>query len=637
MPETTVFPRSAWHYQPGRVPALHGLRWLAGAWRLVAQNPRPWLPAMLVFSIVQGFFILIAPAQPWFSLLMTPYTMLGAALLLCGVLGEPVAPLYGPEAPPHLERRKWLQRLPKAVLLNILSYGWLCWIFVHFTQPEAHLRVYVLPLVVVLVVLSFDLLCIIRGIYGRINAILIITRASYQILVLIPILIGASMAAAWCEPLLIWLTTRLEGTAPPALLAAFLSVAKYACYFAIATWMLLAQAVGAMLNLPPFGAALVRAARAMWRNAPAFALHILALSAAATLIITGLEHLPYSAPVHAFSSLILAGAEDAELAALALRSALPFLACAALALYLFIPALMIPQWLMVCDIFRDAAAPEDEKNEATRRAENAARASPALARPARLPALRGLHWLCVDVWRLIFQEPLLWLPVGAVLALVWLALLFPALHIVIYMPALALPILPLLAALVPAHAELPKNADGNTPKGAPFWQRLLHALALEVLLLTLTIAATAVLSMQATMGAALLSSAMNMETENTLFADIFIHAAFPIYLFLTFWALLAQALAARGVPFFTALAGASRAVLRPACLLYIAALAGVSMWATGWLLPAVFLPSGLEEMGSPFLLFSLAAILFPPALVLQAVLAPRLMAREMFEVAAQPA
>ncbi len=362
MPETALSaPCPAWHMQPGRVPAPHGLRWLAGAWRLIMQNPRLWLPSMLVFSIVQAFFILIS--APWFSLLMAPYTMLAAAALLYDVLGEPVAPLYGPEAPPHLERRKWLRRMPKAVLLNILLYGWLCWVFVRFAQPEAHPRVFVLPLAVVLAFSSFDLLCLSHGTYGRINAILIITRASYQLLALIPIFFVVGTASAWREPLKIWLTMRLDGIAPPALLAIFLAAVEYACAFVLATWMLLAQAVGAMLNLPPLGAALVRAARAMWRNAPAFALHILALSAAAALIIAGLEHLPYAAPVRIFSSLIFAGAKDVEMSAAALRSAWPFLACATLVLYLCIPALLIPHWLMVRDIFRDAAAPEDEKTE----------------------------------------------------------------------------------------------------------------------------------------------------------------------------------------------------------------------------------------------------------------------------------
>ena len=135
-----------------------------------------------------------------------------------------------------------------------------------------------------------------------------------------------------------------------------------------------------------------------------------------------------------------------------------------------------------------------------------------MAQPACLPALRGLRWLCVDVWRLIFQKPLLWLPVGV--------------------------------------QEDAQQGD------APLRQRLRHALTLAL--------ALAVLMYAATFGAMLLDSVLDPQQDSPLLVVALSNAAFIVCLFLTFGALLVQTLAARGVPFSAVLTYASRAALRPA-------------------------------------------------------------------------
>ncbi|MBQ9577906.1 MAG: hypothetical protein IJR28_00050, partial [Ottowia sp.] len=309
---------------------------------------------MLAFGMTQAFFTVPFRTQPWLSLLCLPTTMLGAAALMHRILGEPVAPLAGPPAPLLLEQKKWLHRLPKAMLFMTVMFGGLGWLMLHFEPPQPLLIA--LPPVTLLALLFSDLACIYCGIYASINFPLVNARASKHVALFafLCLFVPANIISSLWQPLEI----RMIGETPTAALIALFNIAGHTVYFALAVWVLLAQALGTMLNLPAT-AALARAARAMWRNSPAFILHILVLAGAATATISALKHMPGAAPLPELIHLLAESTAESQ------SNIWLVLACALLALCIFMPTLLIPPWLMVRDIFREAAAPADETENKT--------------------------------------------------------------------------------------------------------------------------------------------------------------------------------------------------------------------------------------------------------------------------------
>ena len=249
--------------------------------------------------------------------------------------------------------------------------------------------------------------------------------------------------------------------------------------------------------------------------------------------------------------------------------------------------------------------------------------------PATIPAKRGLQWF-LETLRAVRAKPLLWLPAALVVTAAQMAMLMDfhrtlveidggpdAFFALVFEPVPHLSAMLLLAALFSGAARrhfLPAFS------GTPPLRRLIHALAFSALLAVALIGALFVwLLVYMPMSFVLfLSSQMeNPENPGALFSIITIACTFGLAAsgsYLTFLALLAQALAACGTPFFTALSRAARAALRPASLVHAAALAAPSIAAIPLLDPKLIAP--------------LAVAIY--AFALDALITPWLMARDMF-------
>ena len=260
--------------------------------------------------------------------------------------------------------------------------------------------------------------------------------------------------------------------------------------------------------------------------------------------------------------------------------------------------------------------------------------------PAKLPALRGIHWF-VEAWRAALQKPLLWLPAALLVTAAHAALLMEfnrelveidggpgAFMALVFQPVPHLSATLLLAALFSGAARrlfLPAFS------GTPPLRRLLHALAFSALLAVALIGALFVWLLvygQMSFVPFLLLEMENPENPGALFSIITIACTFGLAasgFCLTFWALLAQALAACGTPFFTALSRVARPALQPASLVHAAALAALSI-------AAIAMHDALTpNIPNTLLLALLAAAIC--AFALDALITPWLMARDMFKAA----
>ncbi len=403
LPSPTV--QATWHMQPARVPALHGLRWIVEAWRIIVQKPLLWLPIGLALGVVQTFFsVILHDSSPWAVLLymLHMYMALVVAIVIQRRIGAPIEPIFGPPMPQRLAWHKWGVQILIFLPVHILIHGALAWQLRCELAGNISLLI-ALPLAAVLAWQLLLLLGIGSGAYAHTNPLLVFRRAAVHI---IASLVGVFIvvAAPYCIRALYLFSDWLLDSAPPLSAAAFLSTAAPVLSLALATWALLAQALGAMLNLP-LAAAPARAARTMWRNAPAFALYLALLACAAAGAFMVLEHLPGSVllPENAGISKITTLVRLA--AAGAWCNVWPYLAGSIIIFPIFALTLTISPWLMVRDIFRDAAVPADEKGMEN---EREAAALSITTHPARVPFFRGLRWLCVDVWRQAFKKPLLW-------------------------------------------------------------------------------------------------------------------------------------------------------------------------------------------------------------------------------------
>ena len=252
--------------------------------------------------------------------------------------------------------------------------------------------------------------------------------------------------------------------------------------------------------------------------------------------------------------------------------------------------------------------------------------------PARLPAKRGLQWFA-EVLRAVRAKPLLWLPAALVATAAQVVLLMDfhrtlveidggpdAFFALVFEPVPHLSAMLLLAALFSGAARrhfLPAFS------GTPPLRRLIHALAFSALLAVALIGALFVWLLVYMLIIFVPFLNMEMENPSALFSIITIACTFGLAASgscLTFLALLAQALAACGTPFFTALSRAARAALQPAILVHAAALAAPSVAAIALLL-------------DPKLIALLAAAIC--AFALDALITPWLMARDMFSAGAE--
>ena len=196
--------------------------------------------------------------------------------------------------PQRLAWRKWGVQVLIFSPIYILIHGVLAWQLRRELAGNMSLLV-AMPLAAVLAWQSIFFLGIGSGAYAHTNPLLVFRRAVVHV---IAPLVGVFIAVAapyFVYALYLFFEWVLD-TAPPASLTAFLHAFAPALYLTLATWALLAQALGAMLSLP-LAAAPSRAARAMWRNGPAFALYLLLLAGAAAATFWVLWHLPGSAPI----------------------------------------------------------------------------------------------------------------------------------------------------------------------------------------------------------------------------------------------------------------------------------------------------------------------------------------------------
>ena len=244
---------------------------------------------------------------------------------------------------------------------------------------------------------------------------------------------------------------------------------------------------------------------------------------------------------------------------------------------------------------------------------------PLAATPARLPAKRGLQWLA-DGWHTARAHPRLWLAALAGLVLlhamgIWLFKLFS------YNSAIFLPVITLATLPPPAVAScgtLQRPFASSAP-GASLPRRLMHALVLTLLLTALLLALLRgdlwLLKLAMTEGAAqpLANAALTICTP----------AAPMTGLLLTFWILLAQALAACGQPLTTALARSAQATWRNLPALCVHAIAFLfCFFVEMWLPLKVWLPLPLT-------------LPVDIIIILEMLITPWLMARDMFSAGAE--
>ena len=244
--------------------------------------------------------------------------------------------------------------------------------------------------------------------------------------------------------------------------------------------------------------------------------------------------------------------------------------------------------------------------------------------PARLPAMRGLQWF-LEAARAVRQKPLLWLPatllLGALhvaLFMLWLITLsmvmdkgFLMMQAVFLSPALMLSVLPLL--VVPCSGAAHRHFLPASHK-APLLHRLEHALALALVAL---LAAT--LLELCALGLIYLASDSALTSIGTLGCTTACALAVAL------WVLLAQALATCGVPWRDALARAARAAVHPAFLCHVAILTCAAA-------AEISVCLAVGRYSTPFKILYYSA---PFALMLEMLITPWLMARDMFSTGAE--
>lgn len=233
--------------------------------------------------------------------------------------------------------------------------------------------------------------------------------------------------------------------------------------------------------------------------------------------------------------------------------------------------------------------------------------------------MRGLQWF-LEAARAVRQKPLLWLSAVLLLATLHVALFMVWLHTlstsmdkgyfmmlaVFLSPALMLSVLPLLAASCSGAAHrhfLPAKHK------APLQRRLGHALALALVALL----AAALLELCA-LGLIYLASDSALTSIGTLGCTTACALAVAL------WVLLAQALAVCGVSLHAALTRAACATMHPAFLCHVAILTCAAA-------AEISVCLAVGRYSTPFKILYYSA---PFALMLEMLIAPWLMARDMF-------
>ena len=327
LPGPKTLPSAAWQERPARVPFLHGLRWIFAAWSQVLQAPLLWLPAGAALA-VHGIFWLVlftcAAVQPLLqfpvllALGMIPFYTNITAIFMQPAINGPADAFIGPPLPAPLQRARMLRFLPLAIAYNTVVFAGVGWIF-----WRHDLALIILPLLCVLAMFGIDWACLHSGLYRNIDAAILSQRAAqYSWPLTLALLAILTAIIYFVAPLLLPLLPQPQHQYQAAILLAL-------C-LALATWALLAQILAALLNWP-LGKALKRAAAALWRNAGACALYILALSGA---VFTAATFFPGRA-----------GAFD-------IFGSLPRMGAAWLLLFIFIISAMLPPWFIVRDIFK---------------------------------------------------------------------------------------------------------------------------------------------------------------------------------------------------------------------------------------------------------------------------------------------
>ncbi len=316
-PET--LPSAAWRERPARVPLLHGLGWISGAWCQVFHKPLLWLPAGAALAVHGIFWLVIFTRgavlpllefQVLLALGVMPFYTNITAIFMQRAINGPADAFIGPPPPAPLQRARMVRFLPWAIAYNAVVFGGVGWIFWHHD-----FTLIALPLLCVLTMLCIDWLGLLSGFYRNMDAIILSQRAAQHSLVLtLMLLIILAATVYFVVPLL------------PQPLHQYRTAILCALCLALATWALLAQILAALLNWP-LGTALKRAAAALWRNAGACALYMLLLSGAM-----------YAATFIARSTGIL--------------GTLPIIGATWLLLFLFIISAMLPPWFMARDIFK---------------------------------------------------------------------------------------------------------------------------------------------------------------------------------------------------------------------------------------------------------------------------------------------
>ena len=257
------------------------------------------------------------------------------------------------------------------------------------------------------------------------------------------------------------------------LLPLALGFLELAICLALALWALLAQALAA-LHAPPFFAALAHAAHAMRRNWRACAVHICALTLFCSVLAVGVLLAWRGIFIVATPAAVAMNIYPLAYVLLPLMAA-----CTLLALATFSHEMLLAPWLMARDMLgSDAMQPVPETLQ-EKAAQNMALPSPKTLlsaawreRSASVSAAHGLRWLH-ETWGLIFQKPLLWLPLGLALTVLGAFWLIVFLHGV-EQPLLVLGILPGFANV--AAIFMQNAVDGPADKfiGPPLPAEMLH-------------------------------------------------------------------------------------------------------------------------------------------------------------------
>ncbi|MBQ9578477.1 MAG: hypothetical protein IJR28_02975 [Ottowia sp.] len=475
---------------PCRLSAKHGIHWFFEPWRAVREKPLLWLILSLAVGLgVAAFFVAAAFFLP--SLLPA----LGSLPLETATAMWAAWQFTARDASARPSWRALVPGALRAVLRLALIYGATGLLVWHFMGRPAFvlLPVAVLALAHCLVELARHLAgnaasASERLVFQRVN------RRAPALSLLLATLLCAVLLPMWCIetglgaalenaallifgfdpdfweriPILPALTDKDASLLPLAL-----GLLELATCLALTLWALLAQALAALCALP-FFASLAHAARAMRCNWRACAVHICTLTLFCAFLAV--------AVLLAWRGIFIVATPAA--AAMNIYPLayvlLPLMAASALlALAAFSHEMMLASWLMARDIFGATAmqpVPETPQEAAIQ--------NMALPRPKTLPsaawrehpayvsAAHGLRWL-YETWRLIFQKPLLWLPLGLVMTVMGAFWLIVFLHGT-ERPLLALGILPGFANVVAIFMQSVVDGPADKFIGPPLPTEMLR-------------------------------------------------------------------------------------------------------------------------------------------------------------------